>query len=449
MIRLAILVSVIWAMPVLLAATAGSNLLGGYSAAADEKKKKTRKVPALREQTYKKLAEAQMMIDPESMPRKEGEPVPEPKGTPRDAIDLLMKMLERRGLNSYEKAQIWNTLAFAYYTVGDTPGTIRAYENVINQGVITESLENSVLRALFQLYFGEEQYAKSVEYIERWETLKGQLDAGVTFIKATAYYQMAEFHKSLETALLVEEVAIAAGMEIKENWWYLQVVLFNELNDYDNVIVVLEKLILKYPKKQYWMHLAAMYGEKEQEDKALSAYYAIYAQNMLTKESELVMLSQRLLNADVPYEAASVMESGFKAGIIEENLKNLKLLATSYTMAKEMEKAIDSWQDATKFAEDGEIYYRLAQAQANEDHFNDSVKSYRKALEVGDIKNVADVQFWLAISLMNLEKWDDATRAFRAAGKDKKKSKTVRQYIQYISGEKRRQSELRKMLEAE
>ena len=84
------------------------------------------------------------------------------------------------------------------------------------------------------------------------------------------------------------------------------------------------------------------------DDKALSAYYAAYTQEMLIRETELVMLAQRMLNAEVPYEAAAILEKGFGADIIEVNLKNLKLLAMSFTMAQEMDKAIDAWRNATK-----------------------------------------------------------------------------------------------------
>ena len=443
MIRIMVIVSLFWVMPIMLSGIGLSGVHGSNAVA--EEKKKTRRVPALREQTYRKLAEAQIMIDPESMPREEGEPPPVPTGTPRDAVNLLREMLEKRGLNSYEKAQIWNTLAFAYYTLNDVPNTIHAYEQILAQGTITEALEQTSLRTLFQLYFGEEQYAKSIEYIERWEVLKGELEPVVTFIKATAYFMLKNFPESLKNALLVEELAIQAGKVIKENWWYLQVVIYSELNDYDSIIPVLEKLILNYSKKQYWMHLAAIYSEKDMDDKALSVYFTAYKQEMLTREQELVILAQRMLNAEIPYEAGSILEEGFEAGIIEENLKNLKLLAMAYTLAQEMEKAIDAWRSATEFAEDGEVHYRLAQALSNEDRHEDAVGAYRDSLEYREIRNVSDVQFWLAISLMNLNEWDEATKVFRESGKDPRKAKMVNQYIRYVRGEKNRLAELERM----
>lgn len=437
-------IGILWALPLLVSQTGIVPASGAAFAAERE----TRKVPAMRERTYKTLAEAQLLIDPESIPVDEGEERPDVVANPRQAIDILHKLLDRRGINSYEIAQVWNTLAFAYYTIEDVPNTIRSYENVLKE-TITEALELSSLRALFQLYYAQEDYRKSLVYIDRWQRLKEIPDPDVTYIKSTVYYQLNDYQKALEEAIRVEQIAKEQGRTIKESWWYLQVVLYNETKDYDNVIRVLETLIVHFPKKQYWMHLAGMYAEKDRDDKSLSAYYAVYAQGMFEKESEVIMLAQRLLNAEVPFEATQVLEKGFKQGLIEENEKNIRLLAMSYTMAQEMDKAIDAWRDATKYAEDGELHYRLAQALSQQDRHKEAVSAYRGALSKGDLNDRADVQFWLGISLMQLEDWDDATRAFREAAKDKSKEKQARQYIRYIAGEKNRQEELRKMLEAD
>jgi len=441
------LLALLWSLPLLIGQLDIPVSLGETVTA--QEKKKTRKVPAMRERTYKKLAEAQIMIDPESAPREEGEPPPEPTGTPLDAVAMLHKLRESRGLNSYELAQIWNTLAFAYYTLEDIPNTIRSYEQILQQGTISEALEISSLRALFQLYYSEEKYELAIQYIDRWQALQAAPDAGVTFIKATAYYQLENFRESLRWAIRVEEIAKEQQKEVKENWYYLQVVLYNEFQDTDNVIRVLETLITFYPKKQYWMYLAGMYSEKEWDDKSLSAYYAAYIQGFLAREMEVVMLSQRLLGASVPYEASQILDKGFKEGLIEENEKNLTLLATAYTMAQETDLAIDAWREATRFAEDGELHYRLAQALAQEDRHKEAVDAYNEAQKKGDTDDPDDIAFWKGISLMQLERWDSATRAFRDAAKlgDSRMKKQTRQYIRYIAGEKRRQEELRKMLE--
>ena len=120
MMRKMFFLSVLWFLP-LVVGQLGVPIEMGQAVFAADSPQKTRKVPAMRESTYKKLAEAQVMIDPESAPREEGEPAPKPTGTPQTAISLLLDLLPSKGLNSYELAQIWNTLAFAYYTVEDIP----------------------------------------------------------------------------------------------------------------------------------------------------------------------------------------------------------------------------------------------------------------------------------------------------------------------------------------
>ena len=445
-IKYLIIVSLVWAAPVLLE-SAGISV-GAVAVAAEKKPEKRRPAP-LKERTYKALAEAQVLIDPQSIEIPEGEPTPIfPPADPHAAIKMLNKQLERRGLNAYEVAQVWNTMAFAYYTLEDIPNTMRAYENVLKQPQkqISLALELSAVRALFQLYYAEEKYLKSIEYMDRWEILNGKPDTNVTFIKASGYYQLEDFNNSLKFAKQVEELAIEQGKKIKENWLYLQVVLYNEMEDVDNVIRILERMVVEFPKKQYWMHLAGMYAEKEWMDKALSAYYAAYLQGMLLKESEIVMLAQRLLNAEVPIEAANVLQKGFDSEVVEKTEKNIRILAAAYTMAQEFELAIKAWGEATVVAKDGEIYYRLAQALSNEDRHKEAVVAYRDALDKGDLRDELEVQFWLGISLMQLQDWSDATKAFRAAAKDKGQAKSARQYIRYIDGEKKRLAALAEML---
>ena len=76
-----ILVCTLFGSPVLIDQVGGPISFSG-AAHAQERKQKTRRVPALREKTYKLLSEAQIMIDPESVPLREREPAPVPRYPP-------------------------------------------------------------------------------------------------------------------------------------------------------------------------------------------------------------------------------------------------------------------------------------------------------------------------------------------------------------------------------
>ena len=112
--------------------------------AAEEKKRETRRTPALREATYKRLAEAQELVDLKDY---------------AGADQVLVDLLERRGLNAYEIASAYNMRAFVSFSNEDYPGAIAAYEGVLSQSPeIPEALEQSALYSLGQLYFVQEDY---------------------------------------------------------------------------------------------------------------------------------------------------------------------------------------------------------------------------------------------------------------------------------------------------
>ena len=438
------LIGILWALPVLVG-NFGQGFFSGKAYAAE----KTRRVPAMRERTYKQLSEAQLLIDPKSVQVEKGKKPPDVKADPQKAIQMLRGMLTQRGMNSYEIAQVWNTLAFAYYTVNDIPNTIKSYENVLKQ-TITQALELSSLRALFQLYYAQGDYRTSLKYIDRWQKLNETPDADVTYIKATVYYQLGNMKEALKQALLVEKIAKEQNRTMKESWWYFQVVCYNEEKDYPNVIRVLRELVTHYPKKQYWMSLAGMYSEEGKDGKSLDAYYAAYVQGMLNRDMEVVMLAQRLLNASVPYEAARVLEKGMKDGIVDKSEKNLKLLATAYTMAQETKKAIDAWRRAaTAGKTDGQTYYRLAQALSQDDMNKEAIDAYQKAQDhPKDLRDVAEVWFWLGTAQIQLKQWTSAIHSFQQAAKDKDHKKSAEQYIKYVQAEQTREKELEEMLKA-
>ena len=158
-----IIVSLLLTAPLVVQEFTGISL--GSRVLAAEKTPEKRRVPPLKERTYKTISEAQLLIDPDAVPVAEGQEKPEIEANPQEAIKMLLKALERtKRLNAYEVAQLWNTLAYAYYTVEDIPNTLRAYEKVLAQPQMQISLgmELSASNALFRLYYQQEDYRKSI-----------------------------------------------------------------------------------------------------------------------------------------------------------------------------------------------------------------------------------------------------------------------------------------------
>ena len=136
---------------------------------------------ALREATYKRLAEAQELVDLKDY---------------AGADQVLVDLLARRGLNAYEIASAYNMRAFVAFSNEDYPGAIAAYEGVLSQSPeIPEALEQSALYALGQLYFVREDYTKAINYLDRWFEVSENPGPQPYIFLAQAYYQLERYTK--------------------------------------------------------------------------------------------------------------------------------------------------------------------------------------------------------------------------------------------------------------
>ena len=118
--------------------------------------KATTKVPAMRDRVYTQLARAQKLSD-------NGD-----KAAGFEVLDEVKKKIN--SLNSYEKAMLWNFYGFMHYAQEDVPNAIKSFENVVAQEAIPETLRVATLYSLAQLAMQSQDYAKSLEFLNQWQT---------------------------------------------------------------------------------------------------------------------------------------------------------------------------------------------------------------------------------------------------------------------------------------
>ena len=100
------------------------------------------------------------------------------------------------------------------------------------------------------------------------------------------YKNAAKYIESVITQAAEQET------EAEETWYILQRAVYFELKDNKKVTAILEQMVRLFNKPEYWLQLAGMYGELEQEDKQLAVMEAAYQQGYVTQKSELMTLSQ-------------------------------------------------------------------------------------------------------------------------------------------------------------
>lgn len=373
-------------------------LASGSAWAAETKYKKTR---ALTPAIGKIIGAVLEKLDPE-------------EGEEKD-IEAAIKGLERikntSKKTSYDTAVMWNYYAYIYIEQDNHAGARRAYESMLAEPEATEALALLAMYSLAQLYMADEEYERGIKMLQRWFVIKVEPPPSAYALLGQAYFQLKDRPKALSNLLKAITMTEETGGVPRENWYQIVLAIYQDRGDHANMVKYLVVLIQHYPKKIYWKQLAYVYGETKRIGDRLSAFETAYRQDFLDTDTELVTMAQLLMQADVPYKAAVVLDKGFKAGKIPRKYKNVKLLSDYWRAALEYEKAIPVLEAAAKMNEKGEDFNILGNLYMLDEEYKKAERAIKQALQKGKLKEPALAHLTLSQAYAEQEKFPAALKS--------------------------------------
>ena len=438
-----------------------SNYVEAQSADKPKKQIKYKKARALQSSTAKKMAkvyEALEVVDDK------GEPAPDME----TVVEILTELRsDQENLKSYDRSVMWNSWGYVYFVEGKYDQAMRAYDNVINEPEVTLPIRNAALFTLAQLNLVKENYAKGISLILQWMDEVETVTAQAWSLLGQAYFQQGNFKKAMSSMKTAISMSEEEGYKPKENWYVIVAACIGELkkeigekNALLQQLDIYEILVNLYPKKLYFIQLGGTYGQLGRERDYMITLKAAHSKDLLDKESEYLALAQLLLLNKNPFWAAQVLVSGQKkittyqetvkdkatgketkvdktGPVVKSNEKNLKLLADSWRMAQEIEKAIPVLEQAAALSKDGKSYVLLGNLYLSEDKLNEAVDAIKKGLKKGKIDKLSQVHLTLGQAYFELQKFDAAKKEFRIAARDKDKQikTTANNWIKYTEKE--------------
>ncbi|HVL01039.1 MAG TPA: tetratricopeptide repeat protein [Dongiaceae bacterium] len=388
-----------------------------------------KKAPSLSVSFYKKLSEAYESID---------------KKKSDNARAILQKLAEQTSNSPYENGLVWKTIGYLHYQNGDYKQSEQAFEKALQFDIPTV-LAQETRRLLGQVYLSDSQPEKATAHLSRWLTLATpeQLAKAedVRLSLAQSYYQLKQYNKAVAQLSTVIQQYEQEGRQPKESWLTLLQASLAQVDEVQERIDVLRRLLKWYPKAEYWLALASAYGQMDKMDDYMAALSVARRKGLLTNESQYLSLAGALYGKDVPLNAASVLEEGLRRNIITANAKNLRFLSACYSQAREYEKALTPLQQAAAKTEDGEIDALLGNTYFQLTRWQDAAAALETAIQKGQLKQLSTVWLLLGQSYLNQQQYERALYAFNQAGRDESRIKQAQQWIQYAEFEKSRQEE--------
>lgn len=292
----------------------------------------------------------------------------------------VKEMLTDTKLSSYERSQALNLLAYNYYLQGDHHASIKAYEQVLQEAETAPAVQLSTWRTLAQLYFSVNSYPEALDFAARVQRKSPRLDAGLQVLIAHSHYQLQSYEaaiKSIETLINEHQ-----PKHPEESWLIMLQASYQQLERYDQLATVVERLVALYPKKRHYLTLSSVYSQLEDHRKQLVVLETLYEQGMLDDEHHLKALATLYLQQALPLKAATLLEEALASKVLGASAETFKLIAQSWLLAREEEKALLILKQAQHEHEDMEILDMLARTQITKMYWGAAKETLKRLMSI-------------------------------------------------------------------
>ena len=350
-----------------------------------------------------------------------------------ESARVLLEKLNPKRLNPHERAQVQRLLGYVAYEFGDLQAAIDAFSRALEEEIFSIKDDVELRFNIAQLYAALSQWRDVIVSINRWARYVEERSPISHYLLAIAYYQLNE----PENSILHATKAVDLTPEPKEGWLQLLAALHVKNQDYTSAARVLEELVLRFRKKEYWSQLSLIYGALDDFRGSLAVQQIAYLQSFLTEDKELRRLARGYLYNDLPYPAARVLEKGIEEGAIEPDAKGYELLANSWIAAREYDSSLEPLRQAADLSEEGNLYVRLGQVQMQREDWSEAVRLLEKAIVKGDLKEPGNAHLLLGISHYNDASVVPARASFARARKHESSRTQADLWIEHLEREAR------------
>lgn len=348
-------------------------------------------------------------------------------------------------LNNFEKSTLLNFYTNYYLAMDDIANALLTFERILTIDDLRHEARLRALRSLGQLYASEERYREAIETLNRWRALSEEEDPNIFLILATSYYNLEDYREAIPLLISHMDMVVAGGGELRKNIYGLLNLMYIELEDYASALDVTRTMIALFDEAPEYRNLAAIYGYLNEDAKRLQTLELTYVRGFMENEAQYLTLAQSLAGVDAPIRGIKVMEDGLAQGIVEENESNLRRLTQMYIMASEFEGAVEPALKLTEVANDAQSWDYLGYIYLMNRDYASAVTAMQTALQRGGLDNQGEVQLSLARALVELDRYEEAATAARAA--QNLGANNAGQFLTYIENSRNRFETLRQRKE--
>jgi Tetratricopeptide repeat len=200
----------------------------------------------------------------------------------------------------------------AYAAKSNYDETAKAIEAIINSPYLPASSKPQLLRTLMSIDYQNKDYDKAITYGQQ-SLAAGDLTPETPMIIAQANYLKGNYKEALTGMEAIVAREEAAGRKPSEQSLNLVWNCAVKIKDEAAASRAIEKLILHYPKPDYWSNaMANVLANKTNDDRLLLMTYRLMQQvGILKRGDAFTEMAQIALDQGNPGEAQTILEQAF------------------------------------------------------------------------------------------------------------------------------------------
>ena len=332
------------------------------------------------------------------------------------------------GKSQFDQYWISEFRGYAYHNLKQVPEAARELENALNSPCMPEANKAERYKSLVGLYTSLRNYPKAIEYGNR--ALKVSRDADTQVLVAQAYYQSGNNKDAVRVMNELMASFEQRGQVPKEQQLLLVQSACSRVGDKVCVAKVFEKLVINYPKTEYWQNLMSALRNTDVDDLQRLNIMRLSTQvNVMKDPEEFKEMAQLALEEKLAGEAQSVLEQGFSKKIFTQERDvsvNNRLLAVAKKEAEADKASLPKREAEARAAATGDTAVKVGAQYLG---FGDAAKAVdliQKGITKGSIakgdpkekQRVDEASLLLGIAHLRNNNKVEAAKAFRGVKND-------------------------------
>lgn len=379
-------------------------------------------VVGMSERVFKSIADIQAAIDSSDYPL---------------ARERIEKLLQQR-LTGYETAHALTLQGYTWYEQEQLDKARASYEAALAQSRLPDSMLANLLLTLGQVCLVGEDYADAETFLRRLLEMPDHSTAGNKILLANALMGQERYQDALAPLLQAVEASEASGEKPRESWLSMLASAYYELQEFEQMRAVTERLATDYPREQYLMNLAALHGQLGDSGRQLALVESLADDGRLRHPAHFSMLANLFMAENLPYKAARLLQREVDAGVLAANTSNLELLAQAWLSSGDLERALPPLQRAAELADSGELYVRLAALHMDAYNWQAADRAAQAALAKGGLRREGHAWLLRGMARVRLEQFTEARSFLQRAQNFDDTQSYATQWLSWIDAESAR-----------